>query len=129
WRGVAYVGTSGPNGDQSTARGSVVAIDESTGAARWQTYTVPPGHDGGAVWSTPAIDAATGRVYVGTGNSYHPPAAETTDAVLALDAATGEILGHFQAAADDNFDSQDNPAGPDADFGASPNLLAGPAGR
>src|SRR4051794_40476847 len=123
--GVAYVGTSASNGDASTARGTVTALDEATGAVRWQTYSVPPGHDGGPVWSTPSLDTATGRLYVGTGNAYHDPAADTTDAVLALDADTGRILGHFQATAGDSFAGNDNPAGPDADFGASPNLLGG----
>src|SRR5206468_2571507 len=80
-------------------------------------------------WSTPAIDAATGRLYVGTGNAYHAPAADTTDAMLALDAATGAILGRYQASAGDTFSGQDDPAGPDADFGASPNLLTGADGR
>jgi polyvinyl alcohol dehydrogenase (cytochrome) len=122
WRGTVYIGTSGPNGDGSTARGSVVALNESTGAVRWISYTVPPGHDGGAVWATPAIDTRTGRLYVGTGNAYHAPAADTTDAVLAMSATSGRILAHFQATPDDTFAS-DNPLGPDADFGASPNLL------
>lgn len=122
WRGTVYMGTSGPNGDGSTARGSVVALKEATGALRWISYTVPPGHDGGAVWSTPAIDTASGLLYVGTGNAYHQPAADTTDAVLAISASSGRILAHFQATPDDTFAS-DNPAGPDADFGASPNLF------
>jgi polyvinyl alcohol dehydrogenase (cytochrome) len=128
WRGTVYIGTSGPNGDGSTARGSVVALDEASGAVRWISYTVPPGHDGGAVWSTPAIDTATHRLYVGTGNAYHEPAADTTDAVLVLNALSGRLLGHYQATPDDTFAS-DNPAGPDADFGASPNLLSGPTGQ
>ena len=97
WEGSVYIGTSGPNGDDSHARGAVVALDEATGALRWRTFAVPEGHDGGAVWSTPAIDTATGRLYVGTGNAYHDPAADTTDAILALDASTGAILGHYQA--------------------------------
>jgi hypothetical protein len=129
WRGRVYMGTSGPNGDQSTARGSVVALQEGSGRMRWRTYTVPPGHDGGAVWSTPAIDRATGRLYVGTGNAYHAPVAATTDSVLKMDATTGRILDHFQGTANDIFASADNPLGPDADFGASPNLIAGPGGR
>src|SRR5436309_2030716 len=62
--GTVYIGTSGPNNDNSTARGSVVALAEAGGHVRWQTFTVPPGHDGGAVWSTPALDTATGRLYV-----------------------------------------------------------------
>lgn len=127
WHGTVYMGTSGPNGDGSTARGSVVALREATGARRWISYTVPPGHDGGAVWSTPTIDTSTGRLYVGTGNAYHDPAADTTDAIVAMSATSGRILAHFQATPDDTFAS-DNPLGPDADFGASPNLLRSPSG-
>src|SRR3954453_9864360 len=129
WNGRVYIGTSGPDSDESTARGTVVALDESSGNVSWRTYTVPPGHDGGAVWSTPAIDTATGRLYVGTGNAYHSPAADTTDAMLVLSAATGEILGHFQTVPDDVWEIQNPTAGPDYDFGASPNLIAGPDGQ
>jgi polyvinyl alcohol dehydrogenase (cytochrome) len=127
WNGTVYIGTSGPNGDDSNARGTVVALDEASGALRWRTFTVPAGHDGGPVWSTAAIDTATGRLYVGAGNAYHAPAADTTDAILALDASSGAIVGHYQAVSGDAF-AADNPAGPDADFGASPNLLTGPTG-
>ncbi|MFL5883989.1 MAG: PQQ-binding-like beta-propeller repeat protein [Thermoleophilaceae bacterium] len=129
WNGTLYMGTSGPNSDEATARGTVSALDEATGKMRWQTYTVPPGHDGGAVWSTPAIDTATGRLYVGTGNAYHAPAADTTDAMLVLDSADGRILGHFQTTPDDVWEMNHPTEGPDADFGASPNLLTGPDGR
>jgi polyvinyl alcohol dehydrogenase (cytochrome) len=128
WNGLVYIGTSGPNNDDSHARGSVVALDESSGATRWQTFTVPPGSDGAAVWSTPAIDPVTGRLYVGTGNNYHAPTTDTEDAVLALDASSGQIVGRFQATANDAF-AADNPAGPDYDFGASPNLFLGPHGE
>src|SRR5206468_904748 len=86
WNGTVYIGTSGPNNDNTNARGSVLAIDQATGAIRWQTFTVPPGRDGAAVWSTPAVDPATGRLYVGTGNNYHDPTTDTEDAILALDA-------------------------------------------
>jgi polyvinyl alcohol dehydrogenase (cytochrome) len=127
WDGTVYIGTSGPNGDDSSARGTVVALGEATGAVRWRTFTVPEGHDGGPVWSTPAIDTATGRLYVGAGNAYHGAAADTTDAILQLDASTGAILGHYQAVSGDAF-AADNPLGPDADFGASPNLFTAPNG-
>lgn len=130
WKGSLYIGTSGPNNDNTNARGSVVALDEASGQVRWQTFTVPPDRDGAAVWSTPAIDTATGRIYVGTGNNYHPPATDMEDSILALDAATGRIVAHYQATPNDSFSGGDNPAGgPDADFGASPNLFAGPSGR
>ena len=129
WRGTVYMGTSGPNNDEATARGSVVALDEASGRPRWQTFTVPPGHDGGAVWSTPTIDTATGRLYVGTGNAYHAPAADTTDAMLVLSAATGEILGHFQSVPGDVWELDSPTSGPDYDFGASANLITAPDGR
>ena len=128
WNGALYIGTSGPNNDNSKARGSVVALNEATGAVRWQTFTVPPGRDGAAVWSTPAIDTRSGRLFLGTGNNYHQPTTDTEDSVMALDAASGRILGHFQATSGDAF-AADNPAGPDFDFGASPNLLRAPNGE
>jgi polyvinyl alcohol dehydrogenase (cytochrome) len=129
WRGTVYIGTSGPANDESNARGSVVAINEANGRIRWQTYTVPPGYDGGAVWSTPAIDPVTGRLYVGTGNAYHEPAAPTTDSVLALSATTGRLLAHFQSTPSDVWELSAPTSGPDYDFGASPNLLTDSRGR
>lgn len=55
-------------------RGSVVALDVSTGAIWWKTYMVPEGYYGGAVWgSTAAVDLNRNRVYVATGNNYWVP--------------------------------------------------------
>jgi outer membrane protein assembly factor BamB len=127
-RGTIYIGTSGPNNDDTRARGSVVALDEGTGKVRWQTYTVPEGRDGAAVWTTPAVDESAGRLYVGTGNNYHQPTTDTENAIVALDTGSGAIVGKYQATPNDAF-AADNPTGPDADFGASPNLFDGPDGR
>jgi polyvinyl alcohol dehydrogenase (cytochrome) len=130
WNGAVYMGTSGELGDPDLPlRGAVVALDAASGAVRWRTYMVPEGFSGGPVWSTPTIDAETGRLYVGTGNAYNAPVADTTDAIVALDAAGGAILDHFQATADDAFSGSDSAAGPDYDFGASANLITGPDGR
>jgi len=131
WDGKVFIGTSGQNGDPDVPlRGSVTALDVATGAQVWQTHTVPEGHNGGPVWSTPAIDTDTGTLFAGTGNAYSGEAADTTDAVIALDVRTGELLRHFQATAGDVFTTTSGgAAGPDYDFGASPQLITGPSGQ
>lgn len=135
WDGRVFIGTSGFFGEQVSevdvqARGSVVALDAVTGERRWKTYTVPEGHDGGAVWSTPAIDPETRRLYVGTGNAYHEPVGPMTDSMVAIDPDTGAVIDHFQAVAGDAWNGvEDWPENPDADFGSSPNLFDGPGGR
>lgn len=128
-----YIGTSAGLGEyldpNVRIRGSVVALDSVTGRLRWKTYTVPGGYDGGAVVTSAAVDTRRGRLFVGTGNAYHQPAAATTDAILALDTRTGRRLGAFQATRHDVFTDRSVDPGPDLDFGASPNLFPGPDGR
>lgn len=97
-------------GWQFQFRGSVVALDVATGAIKWQTYMVPPGYFGAAVWgSTAAVDVQRNLAYVATGNNYAVPAeaqaclnagglpasclsaANHADAVVALDLTSGAI--------------------------------------
>ena len=126
-------------------RGSVSALDASTGAVMWKTYTVgenrPRGKNqegvqsygpaGGAIWSAPTVDAKRHQVYVGTGNGYADPPQPTTDAIVALDLDTGAVKWVRQAAPNDQWamgcdpSNPDNPAcpktlGPDYDFSAPP---------
>lgn len=91
-------------------RGSVVALDVATGAIRWQTFTVPQGYHGGAVWgSTGAVDLARNQAYMATGNNYMLPdsvlaclnaggspaacmdPANHIDSIIALDLTTGVV--------------------------------------
>lgn len=133
WNGDVFVGISAIGEEEgynrAHVRGAVIALDAATGALRWRTYIVPPGFDGGAVWSTAAVDPAAGVVYVGTGNAYHQPAAPTTDSIVALDPAAGAMLGFFSAVQGDVFLDKHPGNGPDADFGASPNLFTATDGR
>jgi polyvinyl alcohol dehydrogenase (cytochrome) len=134
WGRNLYIGVSALFGELNDpdvrVRGAVVALDADTGRRKWKTFTVPQGLDGGAVWTTPAIDPSTSRLYVGTGNAYHEPAADTTDAMLAFDAHSGRIVDHFQATPDDVWNGTTNVfTGPDHDFGASPNLITAADGR
>jgi polyvinyl alcohol dehydrogenase (cytochrome) len=137
-----------------TFRGSVVALDANTGRTIWKTYIVhdPPRPDrktskgvqlwtsnGGAVWSSPTVDSKRHALYVGTGDAYLPPAAKTTDAIVALDMATGKIIWAHQDTENDawlaNCESKNvsencpKDLGPDFDFGSSPILRTLPNGH
>jgi polyvinyl alcohol dehydrogenase (cytochrome) len=94
------------------ARGSVVAVNATSGTIAWKTYTIPNGYSGGGVWgSNFVLDAARGTVFVGTGNNYSHPTDPAylacllgggtaaacsspdnhVDSILALDATTGAV--------------------------------------
>ena len=129
-----------------TFRGSVVALDADTGKQIWRTYIIGDepklvkknsrgvplySPSGAGIWDTPTIDAARGLLYIGTGDSYTtPPIPPTTDAVMALDLATGKPRWTVQHTPNDawlvgcevNMPSENCPddIGPDYDFGASP---------
>jgi polyvinyl alcohol dehydrogenase (cytochrome) len=131
--GVVYEGVAGVVDAEVTdpsinVRGGLVALDAHTGRVLWHTYTVPPGDDGGGIWSSPSLDPMTGLLYVGDGNAYHAPAAATTDSLLVIRASTGMIIRHFQATNGDVFGGLTKLTGPDLDFGASPNLVTLPDG-
>jgi polyvinyl alcohol dehydrogenase (cytochrome) len=135
-----------------TFRGSVVALDAATGKQYWKSYMIPEepkivGKNaigtpiwkpaGAAIWTSPTIDVSRGRVYVATGNAYTSPAAATSDAVVALDLASGKIVWTQQATPNDAYLVRCKPGvgncpedlGPDFDFGNSPILRTLPGGR
>jgi polyvinyl alcohol dehydrogenase (cytochrome) len=91
-------------------------LDARTGARLWTYHTMPDaaytgrksrtgvrqrGPSGAPIWSTPTIDARRGLVYVTTGQNTSLPATRTSDAVIALDLATGAEKWVFQALAND----------------------------
>jgi polyvinyl alcohol dehydrogenase (cytochrome) len=102
-------------------RGYVVALDKMTGRNAWSTYTVPTSANGAAIWSSVSADLAAGRVYASTGNNYGPPATDTSDAIIALDLGTGEVIWKNQRVQNDTFRPRGG-SGPDFDFGANPVL-------
>jgi polyvinyl alcohol dehydrogenase (cytochrome) len=133
-------------------RGSVVALDASTGRQLWKTYTIEEprqttknaigtqlwGPSGSPVWATPAIDPRLNRLYVTTGNNYSDPTSSMSDAFLALDMESGKILWSRQMTEKDAYTAacrlpdKTNCAvsnGPDFDFGASPILVTLASGR
>jgi polyvinyl alcohol dehydrogenase (cytochrome) len=156
FNGRLFVGTQGlgEEGKGSTGgyacctfRGSLSALDTSTGNVLWKTYTIDEpkpraknkdglqlfGPAGGSIWSAPSIDAKRGLVYAATGNTYADPAQPMANAVLAFDQKTGAIRWSRQMTPGDSWamgcqaKNPDNPAcpetlGPDLDFSATPIL-------
>ena len=133
------------------SHGGVVALRADTGERLWEWHGTPDatlqgynadggelyGPSGVSVWSTPTIDAARNRLYVGTGENLSHPATDTSDAVVALDLDSGELVWRFQATADDVWNAAclnngancPENAGGDFDIGASVILTALPDGR
>lgn len=129
-----------------TFRGSVVALNASTGDQHWKTYTTEPatpqahnsagtqnyGPSGAPVWSSPTIDTVRGLLYVGTGENYSRPSSLTSDAIIAMSLETGQIKWVRQTVGQDSWngacttpDGANCPEnhGPDYDFGAPPILI------
>jgi polyvinyl alcohol dehydrogenase (cytochrome) len=101
-----------------TFRGSLVALEASTGKILWKTFTIAEpakpgatnaagvqqmGPSGAGIWSAPTFDAVSQRVYATTGDNYSDPPTETSDAFLALDARSGELAWSRQTTSGDAF--------------------------
>jgi polyvinyl alcohol dehydrogenase (cytochrome) len=157
--GIIYIGVGGVAAEITsflngagqpapTIRGSVAALNMSTGALLWKTYTVPPGYSGGGVWAnTMSIDKGRNILYAGIGNNYSIPPSSMAciaelggdagqlcthpdnhiDGIMALDLSTGKIVWHKQIIPWDAYGcGVDCPAvagAPDYDFPTGPQLL------
>ncbi len=129
-----------------TFRGAVVALDPATGEQHWKQTTVVEeprpqgktsvgtqilGPSGAPVWNSPTYDAASDRLYYGSGENYSTPADGNSDAVLAVDAKTGKRLWTTQLTKGDAWNvgcmmgNENCPIekGPDLDVAASPLLV------
>jgi quinoprotein glucose dehydrogenase len=108
--------------------GMVVAVDGKTGAVKWVFKTIPQGPQdeaweitkdtwqggaraGGGIWTSPAIDAELGLVYVNAGNpspDYDGSARKGinlfTNAILALHMQTGKLAWYYQTIHHDIWD-------------------------
>lgn len=116
---------TGVGGGEYGVRGYLDAYDAETGDRRWRFYTIPaegePGNEtwggdswryGGApTWLTGSYDPDSNLIYWGTGNpgpdwngDVRPGDNLYSDAVVALDADTGELEWHFQFTPHDTHD-------------------------
>jgi polyvinyl alcohol dehydrogenase (cytochrome) len=160
--GRLYVPTSGvseetaasmPDYECCTFRGSLTALDATTGEVVWKTYTVEEpkrrgtstsgkplwGPAGSPIWSAPTVDEKRGLIYAATGNAYADPPPPTSDAIVAFDLASGRIRWINQIMPDvwilgcgaplgggDATTAEDNPNCP-ADVGPDFDFSASPA--
>jgi len=159
YQGVVFVGAASweesravePHYECCTFRGSVTALRVADGSQVWKTYTIDPpkkmgvnkvgtrqwGPSGAPVWSAPTIDPKRGLLYVTTGDNYSSPTTPTSDAVMALNIATGKIRWYQQTTPNDAYTTacrehgancpEEN--GPDYDFGSSALLLSLAGGK
>jgi polyvinyl alcohol dehydrogenase (cytochrome) len=112
--GMVFVGTDVHNRPQEAG---LHAVDLVTGDLRWSFDAEQGEHNGcGDVWSSPSVDTERRLVFFGTANCPPSPEGwgEYTEALIAVDADTGEPRWSFQ------------PHGPnndDLDFAGAPNLF------
>jgi len=137
-----------------TFRGSVAALDATTGEEIWRRYTIEEeavvtgrhwlfvkekGPSGAPVWQAPAVDEARGLLYFATGENYSDPTTDTSDAVFAVNLSDGSVRWHHQFTEGDAWNAAcgadwldgncPESDGPDYDFGAPPILARTPYGR
>ncbi len=131
-----------PNYECCKGHGAIVAINAKTGEHVWTAHMTEDatkrelssvgtqlwGPSGAPIWTTPAVDEANQRIYIGTGENTSAPATLTSDAIIALDMKSGEMLWVYQATPADMYNGAcsgfrgsgpncPTPTGPDHDFG------------
>jgi outer membrane protein assembly factor BamB len=140
-------------------RGGFVLLDAATGALLKKTFVIDDaafaeGYAGAGIWSTAAVDTATGFAYAGTSNPHNPHYEhERSDSLIKIDLNRaspkfGEIVASYKGVHDTVVPgAQEQPvceAKPDVyyqyhfsatclavdlDFGASPTLFTGADGK
>jgi len=134
-------------------RGSMVALNASTGKQIWKTYTIREaahktkknkigtqlwGPSGAPIWSSPAVDIQRNAIYATTGDNYSDPTTRMSDAFMAFNLDNGKILWSRQMTEKDAYtsacripDKTNCPVsnGPDFDFSSGPILVTLASGK
>jgi alcohol dehydrogenase (cytochrome c) len=121
--GLVFIGHAG--GDQTGVTGHAYALDAADGHVVWRFDVVPDEPavratwpnaarypiTGGAFWTSFTLDTERGVLYLPAGNPAPDFDAEArggdnlyTNSIIALDAATGRLLGYNQVVKHDNHD-------------------------
>lgn len=139
------VPASQPSYECCTFRGALIALAKDDGQRVWEYFSteVPRlrgensagarrfGPSGAPIWSSPTVDKRRNAVLVTTGQNYSLPATGTSDALISLDATSGEVNWVTQVTPNDVWNgacSRRGPNcpeedGPDFDLGASAVLI------
>jgi quinoprotein glucose dehydrogenase len=114
YRNLVIVGSSvADNSRAQMASGEVRAFDGITGALRWTFHPLPANSPtGGAnTWSRIVVDERSGLVFLPTGSpspdyygGLRPGHNGYANSIVALKAATGEVVWHFQTVHHDLWD-------------------------
>ncbi len=134
-----------------TSSGGVAALDIKTGNPVWYHRVIPDsataqamkkngkpfyGPSGAPVWCSPTVDTKRNLLYIGTGENYTLPTTTTSDAIQAIDMATGKVVWNFQATEHDAWNlacpvlvNCPGNSGRDLDFGMAPLLVTGADGK
>jgi len=116
----------GPNGSEYGVKGWIGAFRLSDGQPVWKFNTIPDDGEpaaeswgsadarlrgGGAIWTTPSLDAGKGLIYVPVGNpapdffaSQRPGENLYTNTMVVLDARTGKLQWYKQGVPHDTHD-------------------------
>ena len=147
------VAAADPEYECCTFRGAVAALNRINGRQIWKNHTILEpaapirkngigtqlwGPSGASVWSSPTLDLKHNRMYVTTGDNHSDPASLTSDAMIAYDLRSGEMLWSQQFTPNDAWniacetnDRSNCPEaeGPDLDFASSSILRTLPNGK
>lgn len=114
YRDLIIVGSSvADNGRTTMASGEVRAFDALTGKLRWTFHPLPEevAAGGANAWSRMVVDEERGIVFVPTGSAspdyfggLRQGSNEYANSIVALDAASGKVVWHFQTVHHDLWD-------------------------
>ena len=103
-------------------QGQVVALNANTGEIVWERNLVDAPNIGVPMWTSFALDPDLNMLFFPTGNNYTLDATPLSDAMVAVDARTGDILWYNQVTQHDVWTPAD-PEGPDYDFAGGAQLF------
>ena len=112
----AYIGIASQC-DKPLVQGQVLKVDLTTHRVVGIFNTTVPSRLGATVWSSPAMNPASGKIFFATGNFYAGQGNNSTydDSIVSVNSSTMKIVGHWQIPFNQRV--------PDGDFGASVTLF------